>query len=1007
MAQQRGANIYGNVVDTEGNPLPGATVTLTGSLTAPMTVITGSRGLFRFANLPPAKDYCIKVAIQGFKTEIKEQIACNLGSSVNLTITMEMGAIEEEITVVAENPIIDTKKTTIGLEATEEILQEVPTSRDPWAIEKMTAGVYSRYTDVGGSESGSQDAGEAMGGRRHYMTTYTLDGINITDLAARGSSPAYYDFDSFEQINVVTGGSGIDVTKQTAGMGTYMVTKRGGNNLSFGGRFYLTEETFQADNYTDALKEAGVVGVNKINENKDYGFYLGGPFVKDKVWFWISYAVQDIKLWNVYGKRDDMYLANYIGKLNLQLIPQNRFEIFLHTNQRETYGDDPETWLPDGITENYTFHFGIPIVKVQDEHTFGDNLLVSGKFAYVGKGSTRYPMIDPEMQHFAKYNVTDRLWVDGWYGTLMARPQYAWQFIADYFNENLFGVAHEIKIGGEYQRRYSKGESRHPGNVFLNYNYNSPTVDYDGDGNPDIYPGIGYLEVERGSYRVRRSTGIAAYFSDTITFEKFNISLGLRYDYQYPEVVGRDVLAVIKDHPAWKDNFSQDATNAVDRILPAVDMDDVRAYDSEGNDYAWKSLSPRFGITWDIFGDGNTVAKFFTAAYYDWLGSGHAYRWAPGGTSGWMNFWTLDNNSNGIIDLSELYWHRTADYSLYRAFDDAGNFIGDLADAAGLLYGSYDPSNPQTTTRPYYLVDKEVGPERTWEFLGTFEKVILQDFAVTVSAMYRIYGKRSWFLYYYPETGELENQSWYMSAGSPPANIPGIGSTKEASKHEWYVRKQEYEYTPWRFEKPRPDYYWDYYGIDIIFNKRLSNRWMFYGGFTWGHQKLHFGEKGLNNKTNQWALEGQGHKQKYDSPRWMIKASGLYQLPYGIDISFSYQARDGRKIAEFFTLRDYSLGPRYNSADIYMVPFGTERCDVLSLLNLRIQKTLGIGDVGRIVVMADVFNVLNSSILHWRDDKDWGRYTVQGEVFAPNPHFYEGLHALGPLVLRFGVRFTF
>jgi len=103
-AQVRTGNIYGRVVDTEGNPLPGVTVTLTGSKTAPMTAITSAEGNFRFISLPPANDYALKAELEGFKTVIRENIIVVVGGNVNITLTMEMGALEEEVTVVAETP---------------------------------------------------------------------------------------------------------------------------------------------------------------------------------------------------------------------------------------------------------------------------------------------------------------------------------------------------------------------------------------------------------------------------------------------------------------------------------------------------------------------------------------------------------------------------------------------------------------------------------------------------------------------------------------------------------------------------------------------------------------------------------------------------------------------------------------------------------------------------------------------------------------------------------------
>ncbi len=1013
IAQQRTGDIIGKVVDTERGSLPGATVTLTGAKTAPVIYVTGNQGLFRFISLAPSNDYKIKAELLGFQTEIIENILITVGKTADLTITMQLGKIEEKITVTAENLVVDKKKVGIGLYASKEIMQNVPTSRDVWAIEEMAPGVYSRYWDVGGSETGSQDGGSAKGEYHHYQSILTLDGIDVTDKAALGSSPSYWDFDTFEEVTVVTGGAGGDITHQTGGMSTNIVTRRAGNNISFDGRFYLTDDFFQADNLTQKVLDAGLVGVNKVRQIKDYGFSFGFPIVKDKAWFYMAYGVQDAKTWNVYGGSDDRLLETYMGKLNLQIFPQNRLEILFHTNKKTQWGIDPSPELPLGEKESENRHFGNPIIKIQDEHMFGNNFFISTKFAWVGKGSLRVPLMDLERQKLAIWNVTDGMWEGSWRSIYMSRPEWKIQFLGTYYHDKLLGASHEIKFGGEYCTRDSISETTYNGNVLARYNYNYPTVDYNGDGTPDIYPNIGRLEVQRGSYRSTNSKAYSAFVGDSITFGKFALNLGLRYDFQYPQVNPIDVKAVEKDNPVWKDNFADAVTNAIDRALPALKIDAIRATASDGSKYSWRTWSPRLGLSWDMTGDGKTILKLFAGSYGEVMGSSEGSTWMVGGTGGYMNFWWLDGNKNGIVDLSELYWHMSKTYSLYRAFDDAGNLIGDLKDAAGIMYGSYDPLNPQKTTAPYTLVDKSVKAPRTLEFMLTFERELLMDFGVSVSATYKKFDNWYYNYMYYPDTGAIESKDWYMSAGTPPASIPGLGDTKEAKDHEWYVLKPEYGYTAWRYRKPQPDYYIDWYGVDIIFNKRLTKRWMFNAGLTWGIQAVHFGDNGYTNPTNIWAQEGTPHQGKpgveYDSPRWLIKLSGLYQFPYDIDLSFSFLTREGRNLRETFNIVDSSLpNPRSNSAQLFMVPFGSEKLTPpCAVLNLRLQKSVRLRDAAKLYLSVDVFNAFNSSNIHWTTNKDWGVYTVQGATWAPNANAFVGLFALGPRVIRFGLRFAF
>src|SRR4030042_846588 len=198
-AQVGRGNIYGKVFDKEDIPLPGVTVTLTGTMTAPVSAITSDEGLFRFLTLPPGNDYQIKAELEGFKTEILQNIEIQFGKNANLTIKLTIGTLSEEVTVTAENPLVDKKKTEIGMIAQEQILTEVPSVR-------------------------------------------TIHNI--------------------EEVKIVVGGAS-DVIHQTSGVSTNVITKRGGNKWAFWANAYLTDSSFQASNLTEKLIEAGVTAMAK------------------------------------------------------------------------------------------------------------------------------------------------------------------------------------------------------------------------------------------------------------------------------------------------------------------------------------------------------------------------------------------------------------------------------------------------------------------------------------------------------------------------------------------------------------------------------------------------------------------------------------------------------------------------------------------------------------------------------------------------------------------------
>src|SRR4030067_3154851 len=91
-----------------------------------------------------------------------------------------------------------------------------------------------------------------------------------------------------------------------------------------------------------------------------------------------------------------------------------------------------------------------------------------------------------------------------------------------------------------------------------------------------------------------------------------------------------------------------------------------------------------------------------------------------------------------------------------------------------------------------------------------------------------------------------------MLAGNVPSSIPNCDVCDAAGK-EWYVWEGGFGSTLYRLRTRRPDFKYNYMGVDLRFNKRLSNRWMFNGSFTLQDQKQHFGHAGYTHPTNLWS----------------------------------------------------------------------------------------------------------------------------------------------------------
>jgi len=1071
-AQVRTGNIYGKITDTEGNPLPGVSVTLKGAQIAAMTTISGDTGIYRFVSLSPGSSYEITAELTGFKPSSKTGIIVNVGSNVDIPLVLEVGTLEEQVTVIAMTPVVDTKKTTVGAMIDKEAMQSLPSARDPWVVMQMAPSIMLDRENIGGNESGQQSSFLAKGDMANngYVGSnniWAVDGIDITDPAAQGGSALYYDFDMFEELNITTGGAA-DVTIQTGGIALNMVTRRGGNRMSLAGRFYLTDGFFQSKNLTQELIDQGVIGTNKIQNIKDFGFNAGGPIIKDKLWWWGAYGVQDIFVYTIYQTQDKTILGNYNLKLNAQLLPNNRFEALVTAGGKEKFGRNASVAKPEGDHQRGKYYWGSPIIKLQDEHVFGNNLYLSLKYSFNDAGFGWVPMTDEGLEYPVVYDSRNSKYVayksgtrTSWGSYYASRPRSNYQVNASYFNDTLFGMSHEFKVGAEYSHKQA---AHHWGNFqdfTITRNYNSLQIDTDNDGDREVADMAGWQHVSW--FREGRDNGvadqIAAYFQDTVVKGNFTFQLGLRFDNQKGSQGAVTYATVPTEQAAWQMVFPSNVSTAMAEILPGVTADAVKAVDN----YQWNTFSPRIGVTWDVAGDGKTVAKLSLSQYGDVMGTGYNSA-SPLGTGGSARFWWNDgangNALDNLVQFGEMYWSYWSGganpYGVYRLFNDSGAYTAEAVAALVGGYGSnayragnysgYDWDNKTaldySNITTFFFNDKVKSSTRTREILLTLERELVADFSAALNLTYRRYDNfDSWWNYYpadiygddYPELAGLivddTTGPWYEVAGTVPntMNIGGVSySTGDAGGRDYWLPTADYPTvgTDYRMVKKNNSYN-TYAGIDLVLNKRLSNKWFMNASVTLQDQRNHWGTNFLN-PTNQWMSDGKPYGQWGGGAsgktsvlmytRWMAKVSALYQLPFGFDISGTFNAREGWKIPNYFSIYDDDApNPSSQWASIDMQEATKDSLPTFYNFTMRLEKRINIG-AGRLYLMADVFNLLNSAILNRAYDAYYGDiYTTNGVQWTGDPDEISWVNTtnrkyneiLNPRIWRFGVRFEF
>jgi hypothetical protein len=561
-AQVQRGTIYGTITDHTGLVLPGVTVQLKSDVTASRDTVTDSSGQYRFTDLDPGR-YTVTATLAGFAPHVRANLVVGVGTNVEAPVQMAVAGVQEEVRVTAESPMLDVKQQGNIANFDVTVLNELPTARDPWALLQYVPGVQQDRINVGGSESGQQSVYSARGDDGSN-TMWNLDGVTITDPSAIGSSPTYYDFNTFEEVQFTT--SATDPRQQTGGLGINFVTKRGTNAYRGTARTYFTNDALQSSNVPGEFAALGFRG-NGIRQIAEYGGDVGGPLLRDRLWFWGAWAKNDIRQVAITGRPDNTELKNTSAKVNSRLSAQNDFNFFFYRGEKVKIGRNAGVTRPPETTWNQTGPTSI--YKFEDSHVFGPNLFLSGKFAYVAGGFSFEPQgADSPIWYDLRGG---GIWHGSYYRYITDRPQYQTNVDGNYYRGR-----HEVKYGFQYRRTPVREYTAFPGDQSYT------VVNLQALGYPD---GLGWVELSRAGDARSVVNTTSFYAGDTIALGRFTVNAGLRFDRQTGE----------------NEASTSPANGLAPSILPALDFPGAKA------PFTWNDVSPRVGVTFRI--NDRTIAK--------------------------------------------------------------------------------------------------------------------------------------------------------------------------------------------------------------------------------------------------------------------------------------------------------------------------------------------------------------------------------------------------------------
>lgn len=961
-AQTQTGNIYGTVQTRDGAVLPGATVTLTG-VGAPQTFYTDAQGRFRFLNLSPGT-YHLRAELSGMGTATRSGVRVSIGQNADVTLNFNP-AMEQAITVTAEAPVLDVRRTGTGATVTQIELEKVPTGRDPWVILQQTPGVLMDRINVGGNESGQQSSYVSKGVTAD-QTAWNVDGVNITDVGALGSSPTYYDFDSFEEMQITTGGT--DVRVQTPGAQINMVTKRGTNDLNGTARYLQTSGAWQTDPVIPA--EATYLGkVNEIDNIVDYGFEAGGPLVRDRLWLWGGYARQQIDLFvaqpPTQARRftDKTKLENFNGKLNAQFTSSNNLAVSAMLGKKIKLGRNigpsrpPETaWNQDN---SYT---GPTMMKIEDTQIFGSNLYLTGLYSHVEGGfqlisdngqlcQTFECGVSAEPAYLDVSGAGPVQWHRSYYNYYTERPQDQFRLDGSTFF-NTGDLSHELKFGFGYRDADVRSISAWPGNQYM--------VFYDAPGTAGATGGVALSRPTDFTYNFK---GTDFYVGDTMLFGNLTLQAGLRWDRQEGSIQD----SAVTGNPVIPD------------ILPGVSFDGGSVGSLE-----WDSISPRLGLTYTIGSERKTLLRAAANRYTDQLGGSTIYSVSPIAYN-YLYYYFSDTNGNRRVDAGEV------------DFD------------SGLLgwYG-LDPDSPNTPIRRW---DPDMNAPYTDELMIGGDHEIMSNFAIGATYTWR---KLNDFIETRAEKtrghGDFYTSADYVLADNPatpdsryplppglaPYNLPYYVLRPGVATPTYYVITNQ------------PGYSQTYSGLELTATKRMSNRWMMRGSLTLQDWKQQVDDEAIVDPTRmrdcsvcdgsivmQGSGSGSGAKGGiYINSKWAYNLTGAYQIPV-IETSFGFNLT-GRQGYPIPYVHRVSTSEGFKPLLATDSPDTFRHKDIMNL-DLRLAKDITFGGSGMgLTVSADMFNVTNEQTI------------LQRDVTRLNyPSSNRITEMQSPRVFRLGARLTF
>ena len=921
-AQAATSNITGRATDSSGGALPGVTVSVTSPnlIGGARTAVTDDQGLYRITLLPSG-NYTVKFELPGFTILNIEGVDLNLGTTMTINGKLEVASLQETVTVTSNAPTIDLEAAQVAVNWDQQKLDDIPYSRSLTGLVALIPGLYATSYDVGGSSFGTGSGPAAR--------TFGRAGGNVVSYDGMIWDQTYGDFGTYEEAQITTAAKGADA--MNPGVTMNLVVKSGGNRFRGQGSANYQNGDMQSNNVTEELLGRGYApGTNKFTAYKDFYAEIGGPIIRDKLWFYASH--RDAQSGNFipgFVRLSDRQQVEFFtklqdptGKITWQVSQNNKFEGMFQVGRK---------WQPYRSASRF-----VPLESSQNQDSFS---LIGPSFKFLSilsqratfdaslqRGGYWWPDI-PWTTDVRKSDITTTA-VRGAFLETDRTPR-RWQYggTFTYFAE-LFGKNHELKTGYLGWRNMVSTENLGYPNQ-QQYRYRSVTGDascnesanWDGCfARPDSVLVYDYPNITASGEWYH-----SGYLNDKITLsKKLTLNIGVRYD-RYSSFLPE------QGNPGTGPFATQN----------------IYAYKGEDNYPIYSTFVPRASVIYDVTGEGRIALR---ASYGRYVGGSSGASANPGPGADTVN-------PNAIITRTYTNWDGTIPYVPVPAnlstvsgggtqrtidLDLRGPYVDEYT--AGL-----DVGLSRTTTVQFNYVRKNDGRGNTTLNLA------LPYEAYTQTATGIDPGRDN-------VTGTADDQTLLIY--SVPRTFPTFGQVIER-----VVQTGE--------DEGRNSY--DAYGI--TFNKQYSNNYSFLVSYNIDYRNL----KDNNPRNPNEALYGPGagtgantYTRAGQSWNHSFRMSGNYQLPWGLMYGSSFTAQSG----DYF-VREVQIRDALNTTITIRTENQAGRYEWVKIWDNRISKRIGLPKSQSIEALVDLFNTLNVNTVTSQTNRNGSTYLQPTEIISP------------------------